>query len=61
MAHVLGSTGSDGLHPIRRDCFAKLNHDFWNTEGIFHPMKYKDNSYHPEPDVMAAVPLLYAR
>ncbi len=63
MAHVLGFnreamdyTRSEGI------VLQKLNHDFWNPErNFFFHGKYKDNSYHPEPDVMAAVPLLYGQ
>jgi glycogen debranching enzyme len=39
-----------------------LNTDFWNpNQNFFYHGKYKDNTYHPEPDVMAAVSLLYGQ
>ena len=39
-----------------------MNTDFWNpaTNYFFHG-KYKDGTFHPEPDVMAAVPLLFGQ
>ncbi len=37
-----------------------MNTDFWNpSTNFFYHGKYKNGTYHPEPDVMAAVPLLF--
>lgn len=39
-----------------------INQDFWNSEkSFFNHGKYLDGSYHTEPAVMAAVPLLFGQ
>lgn len=39
-----------------------INQDFWNSEkSFFNHGKYPDGSYHTEPAVMAAVPLLFGQ
>ena len=61
MAKVLKFTGESQKYAADWGKVLKImNNEFWNpSASYFYHGKYKDGTYHPEPDVMAAVPLLF--
>ncbi|MBK7212772.1 MAG: hypothetical protein IPH88_05655 [Bacteroidales bacterium] len=65
-AYMAGNTGhSEEARKFAHDegkVLQLINTEFWNpeTQFFFHG-KYKDNSFHPEPGVMAAVPVYFGQ